>query len=286
LDERCAPEVETKNWSKPRERQSLKVPAWLALIAITLATHTSVALGQNADDTCARPEFLAFDHALKAALLRNDAKALAGLIHFPLRVGLRDAPIYLTDEKAIVFGMADSFPSNVRQVVLKQNPVSCTLESIVYGSGEVWANRDLLGGYKIVSVNAGSGDQIGASDRYRLRFLCDASEYRIAIDAGAKNQNRYRAWKRTQFPSEKPTLELESRDVELVRMARGTGCDHTDWTFRHGKDRIKVARFECPYSHATDDEIGPYDADTMAANGHGTVEIFRNGDRRFSWTCK
>ena len=265
----------------------MKVPALLALIGIALATHTSVALGQNADETCAPPEFLAFDHAFKAALRRNDARALAGLIDFPLRVGLRDAPIYLTDEKAIAFAMADSFPSNVRQVVLEQNPknVSCTGEGIFYGSGEVWASRDNVGGYKIVSVNAGSGDPIGASHRYRLRFLCDAPEYRIAIDADAKTQNRYRAWKRTQFPGEKPTLELESRDVDLVRVARGSGCDHTDWTFHHGKDLIKVARFECPYSHATDDEIGPYDADTMAANGHGTVDLFGTGSQ-FSWTCK
>ena len=113
-----------------------------------------------------KAEFLRFDSALKAALEQQDAAALALLVRFALRVNQADGSrISLDNAAALQSQFAQVFGPAVRAAVTRQKPdtLFCKPDGgVMYGDGEVWADRVEAGRgrqFRVTTVNVPAGGQ-------------------------------------------------------------------------------------------------------------------------------
>ncbi len=220
--------------------------------------------------------FLAFDAEFRSALMRQDAAAMAFLVRFPLHVYHPGGYSTSLDEPAALQALFnETFPSVVREVILKQKPESifCKSAGIMYGSGEVWVEPTQQGKairYQVTSVSA---SVVGTeSEKFRTRritFICDAEKHRVIVDQTSNTTARYRAWDKPRSIADPSDLEIPAGQIEL----EGTSpCGHTFWNFRKGNTRYVVSDLGCTDGREPRGAVG-------------NLEIYSNSNLLQRWWC-
>ncbi len=208
-----------------------------------------------------KKSFLVFDQELRLALKQQDVAAIALLVRFPLRVNRSDgSTILLADVEALQRHFFDVFSSEVKSVILTQKAeeVFCKYTGIMYGGGEVWIDAVERGStqrYGIKSVNLPGGEpQASSGNKFKLKFVCDAEQHRVVVDADMQGSLRYRAWNKPHRLADDPDVEVLS-GTESVH---GTGpCGHAMWTFSKDESEFAVLELGCTEASSTPvDAIG------------------------------
>lgn len=197
--------------------------------------------------------FLRFDGALRSALAKQDAGALALLVQFPLTLNYGDAHISLNDAATLQLRFAEAFPPALRSAVLAQKPdaLFCKYDGLMYGNGELWAN--LVGEgkaqqFRITAVNlpdaAASSDK---PDATKVQLACSTDKFHILVD-GKDDAPRYRSWNKPHAPPDKPALELKGEVG-----GEGTGsCFHRIWRFKNANADYVLSEPGCTESKVPD----------------------------------
>jgi hypothetical protein len=188
--------------------------------------------------------FFAFDKELRTAITKQDAAAMALLVHYPLRINDNGGKYYIDDAAALQSHFQELFPAIIRNAVLneKVSNVPCTKEGIAYGNGDVWVTLTKLG-FEIMVINL-------PDTRYllprrisvRMEFICRTEKLQIVIDSDIAGVPHYRAWNRPHTISDNPDLEISIGNKEI----EGTdGCAHAVWTFKRGTTIYTVEELGC-----------------------------------------
>lgn len=195
-----------------------------------------------------KSEFLDFDAALRAAIERRDASALAPLVQFPLRLNHADGKHASLESAAALSSRFDqAFGPAVRATVAGQkvDALFCNADGVMYGDGAVWVNRVDAGRgpqFRVTAVNVpgdSSAQGAPAADAKPL-LACSTDRFHIVID-GTSASPRYRSWNKPHAPPEPHAVERVGRtDVE------GAGsCSHRIWRFHSGNAEYVVSEPGC-----------------------------------------
>lgn len=183
-----------------------------------------------------KSEFLRFDNALRSALDKQDATALALLVRFPLALNYADGGrVSLNNEAALQKQFADAFSPTLRKIISAQKPEAlfCKADGVMYGNGEIWVDRVGKGKapqFRIIAVNEPDGSAPKAtSDAAKVQLACSTDKFHIVIDSDTGDAPRYRSWNKPHGPPGKPALELTGASG-----GEGTGtCFHRTWRFKN-----------------------------------------------------
>jgi hypothetical protein len=108
----------------------------------TLAEANDEGSGCNLESNGIDKEaFIRFYYAFKRAVAKDDRKAVAGMVSYPLTaVGLKNRQIPLKRPADLVAHYAAVFPACMRQAVLSQriSRIFCRDQGVMFGDGEVW----------------------------------------------------------------------------------------------------------------------------------------------------
>jgi hypothetical protein len=221
-------------------------------------------------------DFLAFDRELRGALSRQDAAAMAFLVHFPLHLNHPEGySTSLDDPAALQALFAQAFPPEVRSAVLNQKPdsIKCDANGIAYGNGEVWVtplgkDRELR--YKVKAVSLPGANREASEQRApRIVFVCDAEKHHVILDSVDNRTARYRAWNKPRAVTDKPDLELPSGKISW----QGTNvCTYAIWQFAKGSTEYVVNSLGC-----TDG--------SEPAGAIGNLEVSEGGKLKQKWWC-
>lgn len=221
--------------------QKFFAPAFLLLSAFVTTENASAdtRLGDGCDLSVLgakdKDSFLHFDGALRSALAKQDAAALALLVEFPLTLNYGDgAHVSLNDAATLQIRFAEAFPPALRSAVLaqKSEALFCKYDGLMYGNGELWAN--LVGEgkapqFRITAVNL--PDVTARSPKpaeTKVQLACSTDKFHIVID-GKDDAPRYRSWNTPHAPPDAPALELVGQGD-----GEGSGvCFHRIWRFRN-----------------------------------------------------
>lgn len=223
---------------------------WFLLLAVLTVPGCSNASAQQSTDMnpCPHTEnaypiergdssFAAFDHELRAALIRQDAAAMSFLVKFPLRVNTDAGTILIPDAASLSGHFNDIFPTPVRDQILNTKAVDYVCrydEGIGYKAGVIWVDvaKD---NFSLTAVNV---DTSVGSPEPSLRFTCETDHHRIAIDEWPHGVLRYRSWNKPKPLTEKPDLELSGGKL----IFQGTGiCSTGEYEFESGNTVYDVS---------------------------------------------
>lgn len=200
-----------------------------------------------------------FDRELRAALNKKNAVALSFLVEFPLRVNSPKGTVFLADAQAIKGHFDEVFTDWVIADILASHDSDCQHgEEIRYSRGVLWVGGNSKG-YAIKAVNPDAAlpfhrDKVTE----KINFVCRTDTHRIAVDTTAKDEIRYRAWKRPRTITDKPDLELVGGDQTW----EGTNvCAVPIYIFKRGNTTYRI-------DAGTGCENAP-----VGATGHLLVEV-------------
>jgi len=180
------------------------------------------------------PDPAAFVRALRGALARHDATAMALLVQFPLHLNQDDGIVTSLDNaRALEEHFDQAFPPELRAALAKAKGDDWWLKSgpedLGIANGTLWAKlvgHEKTEHYLLTTVNL-QRDPASGSHPKGLQFACQTEKHHIVIDTVAKDKVHYRAWNKPRFPPDAPDMEV----VGTVDFA-GTGvCAHRIWTF-------------------------------------------------------
>lgn len=264
------------------KKDFLRSSSLLGLLLLAAAGATDARADTRLGESCDlavlgvkdKAEFLGFDAALRAALERQDAPALAPLVQFPLRLNYSDGKHASLDGSAALQSRFDqAFGPAVRAAVAGQkvDALFCNADGVMYGDGAVWANRIDAGRgpqFRVTSVNVPGGSSAQSVPATAKPLLaCSTDKFHLVIDGAADAAPRYRSWNTPHAPPEPPAVELVGRtDVE------GTGsCSHRIWRFHSGKVDYVVGEPGC----------GP----DNPAGAKARLEVLVGGESRLQTWC-
>ncbi len=236
---------------------------WLA-ISVLLATLTNVAYSQSArvGESCdlgvlgvkESKDFFLFDRELRTALSKEDTEMTALLVTYPLRVGDERGSYSIGDPSSLQRRFPEVFPSEVRQIVLKQRPetVFCNYTGIAYGNGNVWVTVTNQG-YVVQAVNLPDGAADNTSLPRTVKFVCRTDNARAIVDADGKGTPRYRAWNKPRSLMDKPDTEITNGREHF----EGTGpCAYAMWSFTSGASEFVVEGLGCTDKRVPEGAVG------------------------------
>lgn len=213
----------------------------LSILGLTSNAAADTRLGDSCDLSVLgvkdKSEFLRFDGALRSALEKQDAAALALLVQFPLALNYPDGShVSLGNAAALQKQFAEVFPPTTQEIVAgqKSDVLFCKPDGgVMYGNGELWV--DLVGEgnarqFRLIAVNVPDGAASpGKPGEAKVQLACSTDRFRIVVDAVGDGDPRYRSWNKPHAPPDKPALELKGQaDGE------GTGsCFHRIWRFKN-----------------------------------------------------
>jgi len=183
-----------------------------------------------------KSEFLRFDSALRSALDKQDAAALALLVQFPLALNYADGGrVTLNNGAALQKQFADAFSPALREIISQQKPEAlfCKADGVMYGNGEIWVDRVGKGKaqqFRIIAVNEPDGSAPKTQpEAAKVQLACSTDKFHIVIDSGTGDVPRYRSWNKPHGPPDQPALELTGTSG-----GEGTGaCFHRIWRFKN-----------------------------------------------------
>jgi hypothetical protein len=182
--------------------------------------------------------FNRFDAALRSALKRNDATALAFLIHYPLRVNTSKGALLIPDAQSLSGHYAEFFSQEVRAQILATGPsdYDCRYdEGLAYKNGVIWVS---VVEHKFGMDSVNTPNSYAKGDKPALVYTCETKTHRIAIEDLNDGKFRYRSWNKPKELSELPDVEI--RDGELH--FEGTGvCSTPIYAFKKGNVEYEVS---------------------------------------------
>lgn len=116
----------------------MKSPSLLAALVLT------VCLTARADEFDIPPQAVeAFARNLQDALAKADARRVAALVHYPLRVNTLGAKTRQLSRTQLLKEFDAVFPPAVVKQVLDQDPTDLfrNYQGVMFGNGAVWANE-------------------------------------------------------------------------------------------------------------------------------------------------
>jgi len=183
--------------------------------------------------------FNRFDAALRSALKRNDAAALAFLIHFPLRVNTSKGTLLIPDAQSLSGHYVETFPPEVREQILGTVPEDYTCrydEGLGYKAGVIWASTD---GNKFTLESVDTADPNAKLDKPALIYTCETKTHRISIEALNNGKYRYRSWNKPKELSDPPDAEIANGTLHF----EGTGiCSYSVYSFTKGDVEYTVSQ--------------------------------------------
>jgi hypothetical protein len=217
--------------------------------------------------------FLAFDADLRAALIKQDAVALALLVQYPLRINEGNGGTYSIDDgQALKNHFQEIFTPEVRKAVLDQTVASlgCRYDmGLGYGGGEIWVSFHKFG-WAIDAVNADAARLTKKDTTGSVELVCRTEKYRIRIDRGADEVLHYRVWNNPHSVLQNPDLQIPGGQKTF----EGTGvCSSPTWTFRNGSATYAISGADGCYG---DDDAPPQGA-------QGRLSVTFNGKNEQAW---
>lgn len=182
--------------------------------------------------------FHSFDSALRSALKRNDATALAFLVNFPLRVSTSKGTLLIPDAESLSGHYVEIFPPELREQVLSTGlgDYICRYdEGLGYKRGAIWVSTD---GHKfgLDAVNTADSSSV-KSDKPTLIYTCETKTHRISIEDLNNGKYRYRSWNKPKELSEPPDLQISDGTLHF----EGTGiCSYGVYSFTKGNVEYTV----------------------------------------------
>lgn len=151
----------------------------IILLAIFLSPFRAFSQDGNCakQDSSSRPDCsgaIAFFDGVQTALKRDDRKALASMIHYPLRANLKGHRVYILNRDELLSHFDELFDGSVRSAVLKatDQDVWGNWQGFMIGHGAIWFDAIIPRGekpdpkaadywtkypFKIITINNGDG---------------------------------------------------------------------------------------------------------------------------------
>jgi hypothetical protein len=183
--------------------------------------------------------FSRFDSALRSAVKRNDVRALAFLVNFPLKVNTSKGTLLIPDARSLGGHYAEIFSPQVRSQVLATDPGDyiCRYdEGLGYKAGVIWVSTN---GHKFSLDSVNAADLHAKSDMPTLTYTCETKTHRISIEDLNNGKYRYRSWNKPKELSEPPDVEVSDGKLHF----EGTGvCSYGVYSFTKGNVEYTVSQ--------------------------------------------
>jgi len=183
------------------------------------------------------PDPATFVRALRKALARHDATAMALLVEFPLHLNREDGIVIgIENARALEALFDEAFPPELRADVAQLGDDDWWIngsDELGLGKGVLWAKligRNKTKHFRLTTVNLPEPiPKPGALRRYLkgLQYTCETEKHYIAIDSAGTDKVRYRAWNKPHFPPVAPDMEV----VGAWDYVGQNVCTHRAWTF-------------------------------------------------------
>jgi hypothetical protein len=134
-------------------KQVTTVIVCLSLISVAFAEPAEQGQCEiNGIDYAVANKFMA---SFKAALKEDDAKLIASMVAYPLRVNKtvneKDTFYYIKNSEAFIKHYAELFPEKNRTGIENEHELTCTYQGAMLFNGAVWFNTD--NGGKLFAIN-------------------------------------------------------------------------------------------------------------------------------------